>query len=150
MQQKNPPKCVVLRTSDGDDLGFMLTAVADGASGGECVFMVLPRNPALFDSPVARALFARKDVGESKVELTRGELLTIRVISPDLPDLLVDLNDSGSGSWRESSPGTASGLAAAAAAAEPRTATDRPGGTVLVIPTRLAGQFVGDPHHPPW
>jgi len=115
MQQKNPPKCIVFRTTDGDDLGFMLTAVAEGASGGECVFMVLPRNPALFDSPVARALFARKDVGESKVELTRGKSLTIRVMSLNLPDLIVELDDSGTGSWRESVPGTASGLAAAAA-----------------------------------
>jgi hypothetical protein len=117
MQQKNPPKCIVLRTSDGDDLGFMLTAVADGASTGECVFMVLPRNPALFDSPVALALFARKDVGESKVELVQGASLTIRVTSPGLPDLHVELNDAGAGSWREETPGQASGLAAAAAAA---------------------------------
>ena len=117
MQQQKPPECIVLRTPEGEDLGFMLTAVADGASGGECVFMVLPRNPALFASPGARALFARKEVGESKVELTRGDLLTLRVKSANLPDLLLELDDSGAGSWRESAPGTASGLAAAAAAA---------------------------------
>ncbi len=115
MQQKNPPKCIVLRTFEGDDLGFMLTAVADGASAGECVFMVLARNPALFASSVARALFAQKEVGESKVELTRGASLLIRVTSPNLPDLLVELDDAGAGSWRETEPGKQSGLAAAAA-----------------------------------
>ena len=116
MQQKNPPKCIVLRTPEGKDIGFMLTAVADGAPDGQCVFMVLPRNPALFDSPSARALLARKAVGESKVELTRGASLTLRVLSPNLPDLLVDLADSGAGTWWEAAPGTVNGLAAAAAA----------------------------------
>ena len=95
----------------------MLTAVADGASQGGCVFMVLPRNPALFDSPAARALLARKGVGESKVALARGATLNIRVLSPNLPDLLVELNDFGAGTWREAAPGTMSGLAAGAAAA---------------------------------
>ena len=41
----------------------------------------------------------------------------VRVVSPNLPDLLVELDESDTGSWRESAPGTASGLAAAAAAA---------------------------------
>ncbi len=123
MKQKNPPKSIVLRTSEGDDLGFMLTAVADGASTGECIFMVLPRNPALFDSPIALALFARKDVGESRVELVPGALLTIRVISPGLPDLQVELNAAGAGSCREEMPGQASGLAVAATSALPPTSS---------------------------
>src|SRR4051812_23114460 len=109
MQQKNPPKCIVLRTSDGDDLGFMLTSVVDGASAGECVFMLLPRNTALFGSPITRVLLAHKQVGESRVEVTRGELLSIRVMSPKLPDLVVELDDGGAGSWREAAPGKLSG-----------------------------------------
>ena len=117
MQQKALPKCVVLQTVDGDHLGFMLIAVADGASSGECVLVVVPRKPALFDTPVARALFARKAVGESKLDASRGESLLLRVSSPNLPDLTVELNSAGTGTWREAAPGEAAGLAAATTAA---------------------------------
>ena len=115
MQPKPLPNCVVLQTSDGDHLGFMLIAIADGASTGECVFMVLPQKPALFDAPVTRALYARKRVGESKLEMTGGETLQFRVKSPNLPDLMVELDGAGAGTWRESEPGKAAGIAVAAA-----------------------------------
>src|SRR4051812_31797235 len=116
MQQKALPKCVVLQTVDGDHLGFMLIAIADGESSGECVFMVVPRKPSLFD-PVAQALLARKAVGESKLDLSRGASLIIRVSSPDLPDLTVELDGAGTGTWREATPGSAGGRAAATTAA---------------------------------
>jgi hypothetical protein len=116
MQQKALPKCVVLQTIDGEHLGFMLIAIADEASSGECVFIVVPRKPALHESTVARALVARKEVGESHVAVSRGESLTIHVSSPNLPDLMVKFGGAGTGSWREAAPGTASGLAVAATA----------------------------------
>ena len=112
------PKCIVMRTPGGDDLGFLLLAVPAGATTGECVFMVFPRNPALFESPEAQALLARKARGESWVTISAGPPLNVRVESDGLPDLIIELatpdaaDARAGGTWREAPPGTRAGSAA--------------------------------------
>jgi hypothetical protein len=111
MRWMNVPNCIVLRTRDGDDVGFVLLAVPEGASEGQCVFMIRPRNPALLGTPLVQSLFARKDLGESEVRLSTGTFTRIRVTSKGLPDLTIELAADGSGSWREEEPGVHTGLA---------------------------------------
>jgi hypothetical protein len=115
MPRQTLPKCVVLQTAEGEHLGFILLAVPDGASAGDCVFMIVPRNPALLNTPQSQALHARKALGESRVQIIPSPSQTIRIQSTGLPDLIVELTPSGAGTWREAPPGTASGRAAAAA-----------------------------------
>ena len=112
MRPMNVPSCIVLRNEAGDDVGFVLLAVPDGTSEGQCVFMVRPRKPALFDSPLVQSLLDRKELGESEVKVSSGTVTDIRVRSRGLPDLVIELANDGSGSWREDAPGTHSGLAA--------------------------------------
>jgi hypothetical protein len=115
MRQNDVPECVVLQTPDGGHLGFVLLAVADGATRGECVFMVLPADTAIRDTPLVRSLFARKELGESRVEVTVGPPLIVHVTSAGLPDLVIELGADGIGGWRERPPGTHHGRAVAAA-----------------------------------
>ncbi len=117
MQQQPPPKMVVLQTATGEHLGFILLAVDRGRDQGQCIFMVLPPNPALFDSPAAEALFARKSLGENDVAVVSGSPLHLVINSVGLPQLIVEVAISGTGTWREQAPGTASGIAAVPAAA---------------------------------
>lgn len=112
MERANLPKCVVLETSEGEHLGFLLLALAMGATRGECVFVILPTNARLSDLPIVRSLFARKDLGESKVEVIPGPPTRLHITSGDLPRMVVELGGQGVGTWRELSPGTSSGRAA--------------------------------------
>ena len=117
MQPISVPKCVVLQTTEGEHLGFVLLAIGDEARQGECVFMVLPANTSVWSTPLVQSLFARKDLGESSVEVTSGPLLSIHIKSTGLPDFLIELDAEGKGEWRELAPGTHCGHAAVAAAA---------------------------------
>ena len=117
MQQVGVPKCVELQTPEGEHLGFVLLAVGDGARRGDCVFMVLPPNTAIWGTPLVRSLFARKDLGESRVEVTPGPPVSMHITSTGLPDFVIELDPDGKGAWRERPPGTHHGRAAAAAAA---------------------------------
>jgi hypothetical protein len=117
MQQNGIPKWVVLQTPEGEHLGFVLLAVRDGTTQGECIFMVLPPNTAIWDTPLVRSLFARKELGESRVEVTPGPPMSMQIVSTGLPDLIIELGADGGGAWREGSPGTHHGHAASAAAA---------------------------------
>lgn len=104
MSQPNPPKCIVLQSPTGDHLGFVLLAIPPSATRGECVFVVVPTNPALFDAPILQPLLARKALGESNVTLFTDTPLHLRIHSNDLPDLVIAFDDRGAGTWRESSP----------------------------------------------
>jgi hypothetical protein len=116
MQRQLLPKMIVLQASNGEHLGFILLAVADDADRGECVFMILPPNTALFASPDVEPLFARKSLGESKVHVASFFPLHLTIASTGLPKLILEFSASGAGTWREEAPGTASGLAAITAA----------------------------------
>ena len=116
MQLISVPKCVVLQTSEGEHLGFVLLSISDGATQGECVFMVLPPNTAVWSTPLVQSLFARKDLGESGVQVTSGPPLSMHIKSAGLPDFLIELDAEGKGEWRELAPGIHRGRAAVAAA----------------------------------
>jgi hypothetical protein len=109
--QQPIPKCIVLQTASGERLGFILIAIPDGASFGQCVFMVVPKDARLLRTPEAEALWARKTIGESDINVSRGALLVVHVSSANLPDLTVELKNDGTGTWSETTPGSMSGLA---------------------------------------
>jgi hypothetical protein len=101
---------IVLQTAKREHLGFLLLA-ANGGDQADCIFMVLPQNPALLESPTAQALFARKSLGESKASIINSFPLHLVISSPGLPQLVVEFAESGDGTWREEEPGAASGVA---------------------------------------
>ena len=111
------PKAIVLQTSDGEHVGFVLLAIPDGSSSGECVFMITPQNPALFDAPGIQPLFQRKALGESKVDVASSNPLRLIVQSTNHPHLIIEFTDATTGTWREESPGTSSGAAVLARSA---------------------------------
>ncbi len=59
-------KCVVLQNADGGHLGFMLCSPGLDQPAGNCVFMPLPAQPELFDTPAAGLLFARREAGDAE------------------------------------------------------------------------------------
>ena len=115
MQPVGIPACVVLQTQEGEHLGFVLLAVKEDATRGRCIFMVLPPNTALWTTPAVQSLFTRKDLGESEVYVTTGTPMCMHVRSRGVPDLVIELDEDGRGTWRELPPGTHRGRAAAAA-----------------------------------
>jgi hypothetical protein len=91
-------KSIVLQTAKGDHLGFVLCAIPEGQLVGDCVFSIVPRRSELFDDPDVQELFARKDLGESHIQLSPdSRRVTIR--SPNMDDMYVNLDDSGVGHW---------------------------------------------------
>jgi hypothetical protein len=59
-----PAKAIVLQTSDEQHIGFTLFHPDFGASGGDCVFVIAPRNADLFDSKEVSILLEFKEAGE--------------------------------------------------------------------------------------
>ena len=51
----------VVRTGDGAMVGFMLASPDFRGAAGDCVFMLMPEDPALVDSPLGK-LFAQSRV----------------------------------------------------------------------------------------
>lgn len=111
MHQQDVPKSIVLQTSEGEHLGFVLLALAEDAAQGECIFIVIPAKTNLWSSPLVQSLFARKDRGESRVQVTSAAPVSLRIASVDLPDLVIELSEQGTGTWRELPPGAFPGLA---------------------------------------
>jgi hypothetical protein len=72
---------------------------------GQCVFMVVPNRPDLFETPAASLLFQRRDpesgkIAECEWHVTSREPLSIVVRTPGLTaELFVELNRSGIGEW---------------------------------------------------
>lgn len=93
--------CIVLQTSEGKHLGFLLCHFDDGATIGDCVFSVIPTDPSLFDDEATQLLFARKDLGESKIEIDADPPRLIRIQSHGLPVMVISLDGNGAGKWGE-------------------------------------------------
>ena len=59
-----PPKAIVLQTSDKQHIGFTLFHPDFGASEGDCVFVIVPKNSDLFESKEVSILLDIKEAGE--------------------------------------------------------------------------------------
>lgn len=93
-------KCVVLQNADGAHVGFMLCSPDLDQPSGDCVFMAIPGQAELFDTPAAVLLFERRKSGESSWQVSDREPLTIAVRTQGLPaDLFIELGGSGIGQW---------------------------------------------------
>jgi len=66
---------LALSTVGGDHLGFVLLA-NPGAAEGDCVLMVLPKKPELFESPVYKRLvrWGHREAGECRCSLADGRV----------------------------------------------------------------------------
>ena len=91
-------KSIVIRNSDGDHLGFVLCAVPEGHNDGDCVFMIVPQKGELFDAPDTLELFARKDLGESRVHISNNKQ-SISIRSDGMDNMYIQLDESGTGVW---------------------------------------------------
>ncbi|MCE9638259.1 MAG: hypothetical protein K8T90_21365 [Planctomycetes bacterium] len=93
-------KCVVLQNADGAHLGFMLCSPSLDEPSGDCVFIAVPIQAELFDTPAAAVLFERRDAEESSWRVTSREPLSVAVRTPGLAaGLFVELGGSGTGQW---------------------------------------------------
>ena len=123
-------KCVVLQDADGAHLGFMLCSPDLGQPSGNCVFMALPGQAEVFESPAAELLFERREAAESSWQVVCREPLSVAVRTPGLPaELFVELGGSGSGQWGvvSGSDRQVVGRALLPPRAEPGAAADRRG-----------------------
>lgn len=59
-----PPKAIVLQTSDKQHIGFTLFHPDCGAIEGSCVFVIIPKNADLFDTKEVSILLDIKEAGE--------------------------------------------------------------------------------------
>lgn len=92
--------CVVLQTADGAHLGFMLCNPDLGQPSGDCVFVAVPNQPELFDTPAAELLFQRRDVGESSWQATCRKPISLIVRTPGVPtELFIEFDHEGTGQW---------------------------------------------------
>lgn len=91
--------CLVLQTSEGKHLGFILCHFNDGAKMGDCVFSIIPTDPSLFDDETTHLLFTRKNIGESTIQIDADPPRILRVRSPGLPVMVISLDENGLGEW---------------------------------------------------
>lgn len=94
-------KCVVLQNADGAHLGFMLCRPDLGQPAGDCVFVAVPRQPELLDTPEAELLFRRREAGENTWRVRGREPLSVVVRTPGLPEetMFVEFGGLDSGQW---------------------------------------------------
>jgi hypothetical protein len=93
-------RCVVLQNADGAHLGFLLCSPDLGQPSGDCVFIAVPGQAELFDTPAAAPLFERRVAGESAWQVISREPLCVVVRTPGLPaELFIELGGSGRGQW---------------------------------------------------
>ncbi len=59
-----PAKAIVLQTSDQEHIGFTLFHPDFGASEGDCVFVIAPKDADLYDSKEVSILLDIKESGE--------------------------------------------------------------------------------------
>lgn len=92
--------CVVLQNADGAHLGFMLCSPDLRQPSGDAVFMALPAQAELFDSPAAELLFQRKEAGESHWKVVGRSPLSVVVKTPGVAvEVFIEIRASGVGSW---------------------------------------------------
>jgi hypothetical protein len=77
----------------------MLCSPDLGQPSGDCVFIAVPGQAELFDTPAADLLFQRREAGESSWRVVNRKPITVVVRTPGLPDELYIEFDSGAGQW---------------------------------------------------
>ena len=70
-----PVKAIVLQNSNKEHIGFTLFHPDFGASEGDCVFVVVPKNADLYDSKEVSILLDIKDAGEHQWVRSGGEVV---------------------------------------------------------------------------
>lgn len=93
-------KCVVLQTADGIQLGFMLCSPDLGQPTGDCVFLAVPGQGELIDTPAVELLWQRREAGESSWRVVSREPLSVVVGTPGLSaELFIQLDGTSIGQW---------------------------------------------------
>jgi hypothetical protein len=64
----------VVRTVDGAMVGFILASPDFRGAAGDCIFMLMPEDPALVDSPLGRLLAQSKVDGEHQWAGQAGDI----------------------------------------------------------------------------
>jgi hypothetical protein len=98
---------IPLQNLDRQHIGFLLPAglptdfaSAVGQWEGDCVFMVLPTKPELFDDPAFRVLADHKDAGEHRIAVSNdGSMISVLATAPTGAQLFVRLPASTPGAW---------------------------------------------------
>ena len=57
-------KGFAIQTPSGEHVGFVLAAPTFNAQSGDCVFMLMPKDPGLVESPLGIVISERKVAGE--------------------------------------------------------------------------------------
>ena len=98
---------IPLQNLDQQHIGFLLPAglpddfaSSVGQWDGDCVFMALPTQAALFDDPAFRVLADHKDAGEHRIAVTNdGSTISVLATAPTGAQLFIRLPDSTPGVW---------------------------------------------------
>jgi hypothetical protein len=109
-------KAIALTNSQGKHIGFMLLAGVEdsyrskpGEWRGDCVFMALPKEPALFFDPAFSELAERKQRGEHSVCVVNdGATITFDVADAGTACFYATIGNDGSGEWGTVRNGTRS------------------------------------------
>lgn len=111
-------KAIVLQNMEAKHMGFMLThlkpTAKHGEYQGECVFMLLPRDPELIETKLGVLISELKVAGEHACRMSVITNETRVVVSPrSLPELVLVIRKDGKGtlSKREHGVDTQIGLA---------------------------------------
>jgi hypothetical protein len=96
------PRVVVLNSSTGDHLGFLLLRRDDDGPAGQCVFQLLPAKSDVFESPLFQNMeaFGFRAAGEMPFQATRDTDLCITVSPGGKPHFEIRIPSSGKGSFR--------------------------------------------------
>src|SRR5262245_45696391 len=93
-------RSVVLQTADGAHLGFMLCSADLDQASGDCVFVAVPMQAELLDTPAAGLLLARREAGESSWRVVGLDPLSVVVRTPGLDaELFIEPGGSSPGHW---------------------------------------------------
>ncbi len=100
-------KAIALTNGQGKHIGFMLLAGVEdsyrsqsGEWRGDCVFMALPKEPALFSDPAFLELAERKQRGEHSVRVTNdGTTVTFDVADAGTACFYATISSDGSSEW---------------------------------------------------
>lgn len=109
-------KAIALTNAEGKHIGFMLLAGVDdsyrsvtGEWRGDCVFMTLPKEPALFSDSAFLELAERKQRGEHSVRVANdGKAVTFEVADAGTPCFYATIGSDGSSEWGTVRAGTRS------------------------------------------
>jgi len=67
---------------------------------GNCVFVVVPGQADLFDSPEAELLFQRREAGESTWHVEHRGRLAVQVRTPGVSgEMFIEIDGPGPGQW---------------------------------------------------